>query len=140
MYTVKYVEQSNSRGGSHFAVVGDSGATHSRWNTEAKANEAASKLNALLAEKWNLQISGTKEVYITHNGKFVARFKYSRPKANANHFAKALKNLFTPDQYFALLANGLAPLEAMRMRGYVSLNEVRARAALAAHFRSAAQH
>lgn len=78
--------------------------------------------------EWNLSISGSREVYITHNGKFVARFKYSRPKASANHFAKALKTLYTPTEYFTALASGYAPLSAMKLRGYVSLNELNARA------------
>lgn len=89
------------------------------------------------ATDWNLEISGGREVYVTHNGKFVARFKYLKPKANARHFVKALKKLYTPEDYFAALASGLAPLQAMKLRGYVSLNEQKEteRIALAAFIR-----
>ncbi len=78
-------------------------------------------------QTWNLSISGTREVYVTHDGKFVARFKYMRPTANAKHFVKALKTLFTPAEYFSGLESGLAPLQVMKLRGYVCLNVLKAK-------------
>ncbi len=62
------------------------------------------------------------ERYVRYDNKFVARFKYHRPAANANHFVKFLIANFTVEEYFAALDAGKAPAEILREKGYVSLN------------------
>ncbi len=63
------------------------------------------------------------------NRRFVGRFKYMRPAANARHFVKFLIANFTVEEYFGLCDGSLnggkrmAPAEALRTKGYVSLNE-----------------
>lgn len=74
---------------------------------------------------WNLTIDGTSEVYITHNGHFVGRFKYARPGASARHFAAFLVKHFTPAEYFAAYAEGVPPAKVLEAKGYVCLNVLR---------------
>jgi hypothetical protein len=72
---------------------------------------------------WNITVSGTKEVYVSHNGEFVARFKYHAPKASARHFVKFLVANFTPTEYFmAKDIDHVAPLTILQRKGYVSYN------------------
>ena len=55
--------------------------------------------------------------YLSYDGKFVARFKYStREVAGFKSFL--IKN-FTPAEYFAELASGKAPGEVLRDKGYL---------------------
>jgi hypothetical protein len=76
---------------------------------------------------WNITISGTKEVYVTHNREFVARFKYHAPKASARHFVKFLTKNFTPEEYFhAKDIDHVAPLVILQRKGYVSYNALQA--------------
>jgi hypothetical protein len=80
---------------------------------------------------WNLRMDGSSEVYLYHvysdgSSDFVARFKYARPKSNANAFAKFLKANFSPDEYFSRIAKGECPLPILKSKGYISPNEKRA--------------
>jgi hypothetical protein len=81
---------------------------------------------------WNLStdvsIGGRKEVHLHHlpadgRGRFVARFKHSRPTQNARAFAKFLVANFTPAEYFAALESGKPPLAVLWAKGYVSPTE-----------------
>ena len=72
---------------------------------------------------WNLDISGTSEVWVT-NGKertFVGRFKYANPKRSAKHFCKFLVANFTPEEYFKLKKT-MPPIKVLETKGYVSFN------------------
>lgn len=69
------------------------------------------------------------ERYVRYDNKFVARFKYMRPGANAKHFVKFLVANFTVEEYFAELAAGKAPAEILRIKGYECLNTIAARKA-----------
>jgi hypothetical protein len=72
---------------------------------------------------WKIEISGTKEVYVTHEGQFVARFKHARPRASARDFVKFLTKNFTVSEYFmAKDIDHIAPLHILQRKGYVSLN------------------
>lgn len=51
--------------------------------------------------------------YLTYQGKFVARFKYTRAPAGKATFLKQLKKRFTPETYFAALDAGVAPLQIL---------------------------
>ena len=72
---------------------------------------------------WNISIEGSKEVYVRHNDEFVARFKYSSPKASAKHFVKFLEKNYTPEEYFAKRKLGIPPLSILQQKGYVSYME-----------------
>ena len=71
---------------------------------------------------WNITIEGSTEVYVRNDNKFVARFKYARPKSNAKHFVKFLTKNFTPEEYFAKMEAGGSPAGILQEKGYVSLN------------------
>ena len=76
---------------------------------------------------WNIVIEGSKEVWVYNKNPegtrdFVARFKYSRPKASANDFVKFLKANFTPAEYKEARTKGKAPLTILMSKGYESLN------------------
>ena len=57
-------------------------------------------------------------MYLKYDGRFVARFKYGGMVA----FKKFLRENFTVEEYFDLLDGGLAPIQALRTKGYVSPN------------------
>ena len=78
-------------------------------------------------DQWNILVSGSTEVYVTHDTEFVARFKYANPKRSANHFVEFLENNFTPAEYFAERAKGIAPLTILEAKGYVSYNVIQSR-------------
>jgi hypothetical protein len=50
--------------------------------------------------------------------RFVARFKYGGMVA----FKKFLRENFTVEEYFDLLDGGMAPIQALQTKGYVSPN------------------
>jgi hypothetical protein len=54
--------------------------------------------------------------YLTYQGKFVARFKYSKDHAQFKNFL--IRN-FTQSEYFERLANGESPLGVLGSKGYV---------------------
>ena len=54
--------------------------------------------------------------WLSYNGKFVARFRYSKSSVCFKQFL--IKN-FTQDEYFSRLANKEAPLEILMSKGYV---------------------
>lgn len=58
--------------------------------------------------------------------RFVARFKYARPGANANHFVKFLIKNFTVEEFFGLIDTGMTPAKVLETKGYVSLNTLAA--------------
>jgi hypothetical protein len=68
------------------------------------------------------------ERYVTYgpDRRFVGRFKYMRPAANARHFVKFLIANFTVEEYFAAIDAKKAPGVILREKGYVSLNEITA--------------
>ena len=91
------------------------------------------------ANGWNIRFDGTRsEVHVyhsdptvppgTHPYRFVARFKYARPMANARHFVRFLVANFTPAEFFAAREDASQPPPAavLRSKGYVSLNAARA--------------
>ncbi len=66
------------------------------------------------------------------NRRFVGRFKYMRPGANAKAFVKFLIANFTVEEYFELLeVKRMAPAEILRTKGYESPNEKSSREARA---------
>jgi len=73
---------------------------------------------------WNITVEGSSEVYVRNDNKFVARFKYARPKSNAKHFVKFLTKNFTPEEYFAKMEAGGSPLGILKEKGYESLNMI----------------
>lgn len=55
--------------------------------------------------------------------RFVARFKYYKPTANARDFVKFITKHFTVDEYFHCLEiDHVAPLMIAKTKGYESLN------------------
>lgn len=60
-------------------------------------------------------------MYLKYDGKFVARFKYGGMVA----FKKFLRENFTVEEYFDLLEDGMAPLNVLETKGYVSPNVAR---------------
>ena len=52
--------------------------------------------------------------YLTYQGKFVARFKYSKGPIGKAKFLKELIANHTTEDYFAAKASGKAPLEILR--------------------------
>lgn len=75
---------------------------------------------------WNdakVEFEGTKVVYAKYQNRFVARFKYYRPKTAAKAFVKFLTENFTPEEYFAYRKEGLTPVDILKKKGYVSPNE-----------------
>lgn len=58
--------------------------------------------------------------------RFVARFKYMRPGANANHFVKFLIKNFTVEEFFGLIDTGMTPAKVLETKGYVNLNTLAA--------------
>jgi hypothetical protein len=79
------------------------------------------------SENWNIIVSDSTEVYVSHGIDFVARFKYANPKRSANHFVKFLEKNFTPAEYFAERAKGVAPRTILEAKGYVSYNVTQSR-------------
>lgn len=77
---------------------------------------------------WNLTISGTSEVYITHRAspdapaEFVARFKYARPGTCAKSFASFIAKNITPAAYFGLRVLNVAPGTIAEAAGWVNPN------------------
>ena len=61
------------------------------------------------------EFNGTE--YVNYNGKFVARFKYS--KAGKGTFITFLCKNFTVEEYFSRLAGGEAPLKIVESKGYL---------------------
>jgi hypothetical protein len=73
---------------------------------------------------WNIRISGpNSELWLhqeqagTHD-RFVARFKYFRTRTRARAFIKFLTTHFTPEEYFAALDAGTAPLLVLQTKGF----------------------
>ena len=62
-------------------------------------------------------------MYLKHDGRFVARFKYGGVVA----FKKFLRENFTVKEYFDLLDSGLHPLQVLETKGYVSPNVAKIR-------------
>lgn len=56
-------------------------------------------------------------MYLTYDGKFVARFKLSRDKAGFQSFL--IKN-FTVDEYFNAMTPTMPPMRVLETKGYVS--------------------
>jgi hypothetical protein len=56
-------------------------------------------------------------MYITYNGKFVARFKYQ--KSAMGSFIKFLRNHFTVEEYFGRMEAGESPLKILESKGYI---------------------
>jgi len=54
--------------------------------------------------------------YLSYDRKFVARFKYNKPLYPK--FKKFLIQNFTPDEYFAEMAKGVSPLQALQNKGF----------------------
>jgi hypothetical protein len=81
------------------------------------------ELKCLNTNGWNLHVGTGSEVWVTNgtDRKFVARFKYKSPMANARHFVKFLTANFTPEEFFALAAAG-TPVGALETKGYVPYN------------------
>lgn len=73
-------------------------------------------------EKSKFSIGSGSEVYVEYEGRFVARFKYKAPKANANHFVKFLINNFSVEEYFAEYDKGGSPLKILEAKGFVNYN------------------
>ena len=57
-------------------------------------------------------------MYLHYDGRFVARFKYGGMVS----FKKFLRDNFTVEEYFDLLASGMTPLKVLETKGYVSPN------------------
>jgi hypothetical protein len=87
---------------------------------------------------WNLTLpedstDDTEEIWVYQivpgeRARFVARFKYGRPRTNADAFIAFLQQNLTPEEYFAERDAGKAPLTILTDRGYVSPNMLYARA------------
>jgi len=92
----------------------------------------------LNANGWNLNEprSFGGEVWLYNGAQshetFVGRFKYRGPVTSAKSFAKFLTANFTPAEYFAERAKGIAPLTILEAKGYVSPNMKRVIASLGA--------
>jgi hypothetical protein len=86
-------------------------------------------INIINKGAWQLVLSGNSSmVYVTTNDHlFIARFKYGRAVSSARHFIKFLVANFTPEEYLAKVAAGLAPLTILEEKGYVSYNVQRIR-------------
>lgn len=56
--------------------------------------------------------------WVHYNGKFVARFR----NGGWREFKKFLVNNYSPEEYFARLDDGLAPLQVLMEKGYMSPN------------------
>lgn len=67
---------------------------------------------------WNIRIDGSKEVWVYHNERFVARFKYMRPKTSARKFVNFLVKNFSPDEYFGWYDAGYSPLTILETKGF----------------------
>jgi hypothetical protein len=65
-----------------------------------------------------------REVWVTGTDEkrsFIARFKYMRPGRKARAFLKTVFNRMTLEEYLALLATGVSPLDIeARCEGYAS--------------------
>lgn len=71
-----------------------------------------------LFDKKNLVKEGEYVYYKSEDGKkFVARFKYNRPRANK--FMNFLRGNITVEKYFKEYDAGVTPLEIARSRGFV---------------------
>jgi len=69
--------------------------------------------------------------YLTYQGKFVARFKYLQPRRSATAFQRFLCARFTPEEYFARLAAGEAPLPIAESKGFILPGRAHLRASAA---------
>lgn len=69
-------------------------------------------------ETWNISRTGGREVWVTHDGKFVARFKYAQPGRKATAFIKFLTRNFTPSEYFAALKVHGTPIAVLKTKGF----------------------
>lgn len=67
---------------------------------------------------WNLTRTTGREIYVSHNGNFVARFKYLGNAARATKFIKFLKANFTPEEYFAARDKDMTPIAILETKGY----------------------
>lgn len=56
-------------------------------------------------------------MYVTYDGKFVARFKYAR--SGKGSFISFLIKNFTVEEYFAELDKGKAPLQILEAKDYL---------------------
>ena len=74
---------------------------------------------------WNINRQGSREIWITHDTQFVARFKYANAGKSATHFIKFLTTNFTPAEYLALRET-LSPIPVLATKGYVSYNVAQA--------------
>lgn len=73
--------------------------------------------------KSNFSFDGSsKEVYVNYEGRFIARFKYKAPKANANKFIKFLIENFSVNEYFSEVDKGIPPMKILNAKGFVSYN------------------
>ena len=71
----------------------------------------------------------TKGEYVTYNGRFIARFKWNR--RDVGPFITFLVNNFSQEEYFELLDEQVSPLVALKLKGYVSPAEKRAKSVCA---------
>ena len=71
-------------------------------------------------EKFNAEKFVFDGMYLTYDGKFVARFKNN--SRDRTQFQKFLMANFSTDEYFGLLVNRVTPLGALETKGYVSPN------------------
>ncbi len=72
--------------------------------------------------KAKFSIGSGSEVWVEYEGRFVGRFKYKSPKANANHFVKFLIANFSVEEYFEKRDAGMAPSKILEEKGYVNFN------------------
>ena len=72
-------------------------------------------------EKTNFNFHGG---YLTYNSEFIARFKYN--SRDRGPFVTFLCKKFTVEEYTEMYKSGVAPLQILRSKGYISPNEKRA--------------
>lgn len=64
-----------------------------------------------------LRIPTSAPAYVTYDGKFVARYKYSHLLRIMRVHLRYLVRNFTPEEYFAQLDAGKSPIEIMESKG-----------------------
>lgn len=75
-----------------------------------------------MAETWNITRTNGSEIYVEHDGQFVARFKYKNKGRTATKFIDFLKKNFTPAEYFEARGRGMPPSVILETKGYVPYN------------------
>jgi hypothetical protein len=71
---------------------------------------------------WEDEEDGERTVTYGPDRRFIGRFKYANATLCAEHFVEFLVENFEVEEYFGLLAGGMAPATALETKGFIDYN------------------